>query len=58
MIKGGIVLCSNMYQHNEETMRAINEMRIRGVASKFEFDIGWIWRAWRKKKESFRFCSL
>ena len=40
MIKGGTVFCNDMYQYGEETMRAIDEMGIRGVVSKPEIDIG------------------
>ena len=40
MIKGGTVFCNDMYQYSEETMRAIDEMGIRGVVSKPEIDIG------------------
>ena len=39
MIKGGTVFCNDMYQFSEETMRAIDEMGIRGVVSKPEIDI-------------------
>ena len=39
MIKGGTVFCNDMYQYGEETMRAIDEMGIRGVVSKPEIDI-------------------
>ena len=39
MIKGGTVFCNDMYQYSEETMRAIDEMGIRGVVSKPEIDI-------------------
>lgn len=39
MIKGGTVFCNDMYQYAEETMRAIDEMGIRGVVSKPEIDI-------------------
>ena len=40
MIKGGTVFCNDMYQYSEETMKAIDEMGIRGVVSKPEIDIG------------------
>ena len=33
MIKGGTVFCNDMYQFSEETMKAIDEMGIRGVIS-------------------------
>ena len=36
MIKGGTVFCNDMYQYPEETMKAINEMGIRGFVSKPE----------------------
>ena len=39
MIKGGTVFCNDMYQYGEETMKAIDEMGIRGVVSKPEIDI-------------------
>ena len=39
MIKGGTVFCNDMYQYGEQTMKAINEMGIRGVVSKPEIDI-------------------
>ena len=39
MIKGGTVFCNDMYQYAEETMKAIDEMGIRGVVSKPEIDI-------------------
>ena len=39
MIKGGTVFCNDMYQYSEETMKAIDEMGIRGVVSKPEIDI-------------------
>ena len=39
MIKGGIVFCNDMYQFGEETMKAIDEMGIRGVVSKPEIDL-------------------
>ena len=39
MIKSGTVFCNDMYQYGEETMRAIDEMGIRGVVSKPEIDI-------------------
>ena len=38
MIKGGTVFCNDMYQFPEETMKAIDEMGIRGVVSKPEID--------------------
>ena len=38
MIKGGSVFCNDMYQYPEETMKAINEMGIRGVLSEPERD--------------------
>ena len=39
MIKGGTVFCNDMYQYGEQTMKAIDEMGIRGVVSKPEIDI-------------------
>lgn len=36
MIKGGTVFCNDMYQYPEETMKAIDEMGIRGAISKPE----------------------
>ena len=39
MIKGGIVFCNDMYQYPEETMKAIDEMGIRGVVSKPEVNV-------------------
>ena len=39
MIKGGTVFCNDMYQFSEETMKAIDEMGIRGAISKPEMDI-------------------
>ena len=39
MIKSGTVFCNDMYQYGEETMKAIDEMGIRGVVSKPEIDI-------------------
>ena len=38
MIKGGSVFCSDMSKYPEETMKAINEMGIRGVISTPERD--------------------
>ena len=38
MIKGGSVFCSDMSKYPEETMKAINEMGIRGVISTAERD--------------------
>ena len=38
MIKGGTVFCNDMYQFSEETMKAIDEMGIRGAISKPEID--------------------
>ena len=38
MIKGGTVFCNDMYQYPEETMKAINEMGIRGFVSKPEIN--------------------
>ena len=40
MIKGGTVFCNDMYMHPEETMRALDEMGIRGFVSKPEIDKG------------------
>ena len=50
MIKGGTVFCNDMYQYGEETMRAIDEMGIRGVVSKPEIDIQLQIYLKRKKK--------
>ena len=58
MIKGGTVFCNDMYQYGEETMRAIDEMGIRGVVSKPEIDIPTPELLEKKKKNSFRFCRL
>ena len=38
MIKGGTVFCNDMYFHPVETMKAINEMGIRGFVSQPEMD--------------------
>ena len=38
MIKGGTVFCNDMYMHPEETMRALDEMGIRGFVSKPEIN--------------------
>ena len=39
MIKGGTVFCNDMYFYPEETMKALNEMGIRGFVSLPEMDI-------------------
>ena len=39
MIKGGTVFCNDMYFHPIETMKAINEMGIRGFVSQPEMDL-------------------
>ena len=39
MIKGGTVFCNDMYFHPVETMKAINEMGIRGFVSQPEMDL-------------------
>ena len=51
MIKGGSVFCNDMYQYGEETMRAIDEMGIRGVISKPEIDIGCIHEELEERKK-------
>ncbi len=51
MIKGGTVFCNDMYQYGEETMRAIDEMGIRGVVSKPEIDIGCTPEELEKRKQ-------
>lgn len=39
MIKSGTVFCNDMYFYPEETMRALNEMGIRGFVSQPEMDL-------------------
>ena len=39
MIKGGTVFCNDMYQFSAETMKALDEMGIRGVISIAEMDL-------------------
>jgi 5-methylthioadenosine/S-adenosylhomocysteine deaminase len=51
MIKGGIVFCNDMYQYSEETMKAIDEMGIRGVVSKPEINITYTPEEFEEKKK-------
>ena len=51
MIKGGIVFCNDMYQYPEETMKAIDEMGIRGVVSKPEISITYTPEELEEKKK-------
>ena len=51
MIKGGIVFCNDMYQFPEETMKAIDEMGIRGVVSKPEVNVTYTPEEFEEKKK-------
>ena len=57
MIKGGTVFCNDMYQYGEETMKAIDEMGIRGVVSKPEIDIPTQSLLEKKKKKVLDFVN-
>ena len=51
MIKGGTVFCNDMYQYSEETMKAIDEMGIRGVVTKPEINIIYTPEEFEEKKK-------
>ena len=51
MIKGGTVFCNDMYFYPEETMKALNEMGIRGFVSLPEMDINSEDKLEEKKKK-------